>query len=159
MQNLHREIQLLKSSREPTLKILFKFEFKKVRLSWFSLCRFFIGAQNWDLCQVSADTKNLNSTLENLSGALDSSFCKFELNWVRLSWFSTTCPLTDRVRFSSFWRTILTADWQLLTAVDSCWNFFDNLDDKFNLWLVYFENLTKLGWSEVCLIVKKSSAR
>ena len=34
--------------------------------------------------------------------------------------------------------------------------FFDNLDDKFNLWLVYFENLTELGWSEVCVLVKQS---
>ena len=34
--------------------------------------------------------------------------------------------------------------------------FFDNLDNKFNLWLVYFENLTELGWSEVCVLVKQS---
>ena len=108
--NAKLKIKTLKICQRPNNKLFVRFEFYLVRLSWCSLCRVFIEAQNWDLCQVLADTNNLNSTL------LIEFFFKFDLNWVRLSWFFKTCPLTDRVGFSIFLRSSLTADWQLLTV-------------------------------------------
>ena len=49
----------------------------------------FLGTENWNLCQVSVDAENLKSTFENLSGALDWTFCQIWIWSGKLSLFST----------------------------------------------------------------------
>ena len=39
----------------------------------------FLGTENQNLCQVSVNAENLNSTFESFSGALDWTFCKVSI--------------------------------------------------------------------------------
>ena len=41
------------------MELYAKFEFNSVRLSWFSTMQIFLGAQNQNMCQVSADAKKI----------------------------------------------------------------------------------------------------
>ena len=62
------KIQLLKISQGTYIKHSAKFGFDWVRLSWFFTMFIFIGAENLNVCQISADAKSLIQILKIIRG-------------------------------------------------------------------------------------------
>ena len=71
---------------------------------------------------------NTKILLKVCQGLYIEPFCKFWLNWVRLSWFYNVSESDLAVCEGQFW--------QLLTADEIS---FDNFDDKFCLCLVFLK--------------------
>ena len=87
--------------------------------------------------------QNFKFNYSRFPGTLEWTFCKFEFNWVRLRGFLQLVQLQTGSDLAVFEGQV----WQVINS----WWFFDNMDKKFHLHIVYICNKLELSWVQLDL--------